>query len=218
MASTMAHHIARVSKNAATPDDPARAIERPTQCAQETARILTGKDQAEIGPAARNEGRNAHERERPWTRKDAQDRRPCKIVLCGMRRHVPCIAQTAARAKPGSFSVTQGATYKDDGRRDTQRRGRGGRRRADRPDGGRRARGRRLETALIAKTPPPDNRTTALWSASVAAMEALEVWPLCRDGCGAAHRDPPDRRHAAADPRTGGDVRGPRNRARGVRI
>ena len=37
-----------------------------------------------------------------------------------------------------------------------------------------------VETALIAKTPPPDNRTTALWSASVAAMDALEVWPLCR--------------------------------------
>jgi 2-octaprenyl-6-methoxyphenol hydroxylase len=38
-----------------------------------------------------------------------------------------------------------------------------------------------VETALIAKTPPVDNRTTALWSASVAAMEALAVWPLCRD-------------------------------------
>src|ERR1051325_1169721 len=38
-----------------------------------------------------------------------------------------------------------------------------------------------VETALIAKTPPADNRTTALWSASVAAMEALDVWPLCRD-------------------------------------
>src|SRR6188508_2349064 len=37
-----------------------------------------------------------------------------------------------------------------------------------------------VETALISKTPPPDNRTTALWSASVAAMEALEVWPLCQ--------------------------------------
>ena len=37
-----------------------------------------------------------------------------------------------------------------------------------------------VETALISKTPPPDNRTTALWSASVTAMEALEVWPLCR--------------------------------------
>ena len=38
-----------------------------------------------------------------------------------------------------------------------------------------------VETALISKTPPPDNRTTALWSASVAAMEALGVWPLCRE-------------------------------------
>jgi len=37
-----------------------------------------------------------------------------------------------------------------------------------------------VETALISKTPPPDNRTTALWSASVAAMEALEAWPLCQ--------------------------------------
>ena len=37
-----------------------------------------------------------------------------------------------------------------------------------------------VETALIAKTPPPDNRTTALLSGSVAALEALEVWPLCR--------------------------------------
>jgi len=37
-----------------------------------------------------------------------------------------------------------------------------------------------IETALISKTPPPDNRTTALWSASVAAMEAMEVWPLCQ--------------------------------------
>ena len=38
-----------------------------------------------------------------------------------------------------------------------------------------------VETALIAKAPPADNRTTALWSASVAAMEALDVWPLCRE-------------------------------------
>lgn len=37
-----------------------------------------------------------------------------------------------------------------------------------------------VETALIAKRPPPDNRTTALWSASVAAMEALGVWPLAK--------------------------------------
>jgi 2-octaprenyl-6-methoxyphenol hydroxylase len=37
-----------------------------------------------------------------------------------------------------------------------------------------------VETALIAKAPPPDNRTTALLSGSVAALEALEVWPLAR--------------------------------------
>ncbi len=36
-----------------------------------------------------------------------------------------------------------------------------------------------VETALIAKAAPPDNRTTALLSGSVAALEALEVWPLC---------------------------------------
>ena len=38
-----------------------------------------------------------------------------------------------------------------------------------------------VETALIAKAPPADNRTTALLSGSVAALEALDVWPLCRD-------------------------------------
>ncbi|TMJ02561.1 MAG: UbiH/UbiF family hydroxylase [Alphaproteobacteria bacterium] len=38
-----------------------------------------------------------------------------------------------------------------------------------------------VETALIAKRPPADNRTTALLSGSVAALEALDVWPLCRD-------------------------------------
>src|SRR5215212_10013169 len=37
-----------------------------------------------------------------------------------------------------------------------------------------------IETALISKTPPADNRTTALLSGSVAALEALAVWPLCR--------------------------------------
>lgn len=37
-----------------------------------------------------------------------------------------------------------------------------------------------IETALISKTPPSDNRTTALLSGSVAAFDALEVWPLCR--------------------------------------
>ena len=36
-----------------------------------------------------------------------------------------------------------------------------------------------VETALISKAPPADNRTTALLSGSVAALEALEVWPLC---------------------------------------
>ena len=38
-----------------------------------------------------------------------------------------------------------------------------------------------IRTALIAKAPPADNRTTALLSGSVAALEALEVWPLCRN-------------------------------------
>jgi len=38
-----------------------------------------------------------------------------------------------------------------------------------------------IETALIAKAPPADNRTTALLSGSVAALEALDVWPLCRE-------------------------------------
>jgi 2-octaprenyl-6-methoxyphenol hydroxylase len=37
-----------------------------------------------------------------------------------------------------------------------------------------------VETALISKPPPADNRTTALLSGSVAALEALGVWPLCR--------------------------------------
>src|SRR4051794_789827 len=36
-----------------------------------------------------------------------------------------------------------------------------------------------VETVLIAKAPPSDNRTTALLSGSVAALEALAVWPLC---------------------------------------
>src|SRR4051794_34374621 len=35
------------------------------------------------------------------------------------------------------------------------------------------------ETVLIAKPPPSDNRTTALLSGSVAALEALQVWSLC---------------------------------------
>jgi 2-octaprenyl-6-methoxyphenol hydroxylase len=36
-----------------------------------------------------------------------------------------------------------------------------------------------VETALISRAPPADNRTTALLSGSVAALEALGVWPLC---------------------------------------
>src|SRR5947209_16328668 len=37
-----------------------------------------------------------------------------------------------------------------------------------------------VETALISKAPPADNRTTALLSGSVAALETLEVWRFCR--------------------------------------
>jgi 2-octaprenyl-6-methoxyphenol hydroxylase len=36
-----------------------------------------------------------------------------------------------------------------------------------------------VETALISKAAPADNRTTALLSGSVAALTALDVWPLC---------------------------------------
>jgi 2-octaprenyl-6-methoxyphenol hydroxylase len=36
-----------------------------------------------------------------------------------------------------------------------------------------------IETALISRAPPADNRTTALLSSSVAALDALGVWPLC---------------------------------------
>jgi len=36
-----------------------------------------------------------------------------------------------------------------------------------------------VETALVSKAPPSDNRTTALLSGSVAALDALSVWPLC---------------------------------------
>jgi 2-octaprenyl-6-methoxyphenol hydroxylase len=36
-----------------------------------------------------------------------------------------------------------------------------------------------VETVLIAKPPPAENRTTALLSGSVAALDALKVWPLC---------------------------------------
>jgi 2-octaprenyl-6-methoxyphenol hydroxylase len=38
-----------------------------------------------------------------------------------------------------------------------------------------------VETVLISKGPPADNRTTALLAGSVAALEVLEVWPLARD-------------------------------------
>jgi 2-octaprenyl-6-methoxyphenol hydroxylase len=37
-----------------------------------------------------------------------------------------------------------------------------------------------VATVLVAKGPPPDNRTTALLSGSVAALEALGVWALCQ--------------------------------------
>src|SRR5436305_9070048 len=36
-----------------------------------------------------------------------------------------------------------------------------------------------VETALIAKAPPVGNRTTALLSGSVAALDTLGVWPPC---------------------------------------
>src|SRR4051794_35858840 len=36
-----------------------------------------------------------------------------------------------------------------------------------------------IETALIARRPPPDHRTTALLSGSVAALETLGVWAGC---------------------------------------
>lgn len=38
-----------------------------------------------------------------------------------------------------------------------------------------------IKTALVAKAAHPDHRTTALMSGSVAALEALDVWPRCRD-------------------------------------
>ena len=37
-----------------------------------------------------------------------------------------------------------------------------------------------IETALISKAPPADNRTSALLSGSVTALEVLGIWPLCR--------------------------------------
>jgi 2-octaprenyl-6-methoxyphenol hydroxylase len=36
-----------------------------------------------------------------------------------------------------------------------------------------------VETALVSRAPPADNRTTALLSGSVAALETLDVWSLC---------------------------------------
>jgi 2-octaprenyl-6-methoxyphenol hydroxylase len=38
-----------------------------------------------------------------------------------------------------------------------------------------------VETALISESAPVDHRTTALMSGSVAALEALGVWPRCRE-------------------------------------
>src|ERR1041384_7953927 len=38
-----------------------------------------------------------------------------------------------------------------------------------------------VAVALISKPPPGDNRTTALLSSSVAALEALGVWPQCAE-------------------------------------
>jgi 2-octaprenyl-6-methoxyphenol hydroxylase len=39
----------------------------------------------------------------------------------------------------------------------------------------------RVEVTLVAKPSAPDNRTTALLASSVTALDALGVWPLCRD-------------------------------------
>ena len=66
-----------------------------------------------------------------------------------------------------------------------------------------------VETALIAKPPPADNRTTALLSGSVAALEALGGVAAVPRRSGAADRDPSDRRHAPADPRARGDCSRP---------
>jgi 2-octaprenyl-6-methoxyphenol hydroxylase len=38
-----------------------------------------------------------------------------------------------------------------------------------------------VDTALVAATPPPDARTTALLAGSVTALDALGVWERCRD-------------------------------------
>jgi 2-octaprenyl-6-methoxyphenol hydroxylase len=37
-----------------------------------------------------------------------------------------------------------------------------------------------VATALIARPPGPDNRTTALWAGSVGALETLGIWERCR--------------------------------------
>ena len=50
-----------------------------------------------------------------------------------------------------------------------------------------------VATVLVARRPPPDNRTTALLSGSVAALDALDVWPLCRDASAPRIVDQPDR-------------------------
>jgi 2-octaprenyl-6-methoxyphenol hydroxylase len=38
-----------------------------------------------------------------------------------------------------------------------------------------------IETVLVSKAPPADNRTTGLWSGSVTALQGLGVWPFCGD-------------------------------------
>src|SRR3954452_18388331 len=38
-----------------------------------------------------------------------------------------------------------------------------------------------IETALIARRPAPDHRTTALLAGSVTALDALGIWPGCAD-------------------------------------
>lgn len=42
-----------------------------------------------------------------------------------------------------------------------------------------------VETALIAKSAPADNRTTGLWSASITALETLGIWQHCADNAAA---------------------------------
>ena len=62
-----------------------------------------------------------------------------------------------------------------------------------------------VETALIAQSAAAGQSHHGAVSGSVAALEALEVWPLLPRRRRAADRDPPDRRYAAADPRTRSD-------------